>query len=58
MVLFEDALKIVLSQDFKPGVERVALSEACGRILAGDIFSDMDMPPFDKSAVEDRKSVV
>ncbi len=52
MVLFEDALKIVLSQDFKPGVERVALSEACGRILAGDIFSDMDMPPFDKSAVD------
>ncbi len=59
MILFEDALKTVLSQaggikNFvsQDGRERVALSDSLGRILAEDIFSDMDMPPFDKSAVD------
>jgi molybdopterin molybdotransferase len=52
MVLFEDALKTVLSQEFIIEGERVALSDSVGRILAEDIFSDMDMPPFDKSAVD------
>ncbi len=59
MILFEDALKTVLSQAgeikyfvSRDGGERVALSDSIGRILAEDIFSDMDMPPFDKSAVD------
>jgi molybdopterin molybdotransferase len=52
MVLFEDALKSVLSQTFHIDSEHVALSDSSGRILAGDIVSDMDMPPFDKSAVD------
>ncbi len=59
MILFEDALKTVLSQaggikNFmsRDGGERVALSDSIVRILAEDIFSDMDMPPFDKSAVD------
>ena len=52
MVLFEDALKTVLSQEFIKAHEIVTLSDSLGRILAGDIFSDMDMPPFDKSAVD------
>jgi molybdopterin molybdotransferase len=52
MLLFEDALTTVLSQDFILGDERIALSDSLGRILAEDIYSDMDMPPFDKSAVD------
>lgn len=52
MVLFEDALSTVLSQGFSIGVERVDLSDSLGRVLAEDVFSDMDMPPFDKSAVD------
>jgi molybdopterin molybdotransferase len=52
MVLFEDALSTVLSQGFSIGMERVNLSDSLGRILAEDIYSDMDMPPFDKSAVD------
>ncbi len=52
MILFEDALKKVLSRKIFIGTERVALSDSIGRILAEDIFSDMDMPPFDKSAVD------
>ncbi len=54
MILFEEALATVLAQGagFKPGYERVHLSETLGSVLAEDIFSDMDMPPFDKSAVD------
>ncbi len=52
MVLFEDALNTVLSNAIQLGKERVGLSESLGRILAEDLFSDMDMPPFDKSAVD------
>ena len=52
MVLFEKALEIVLGQDFKEKTERVPFQEALHRVLAEDIFSDMDMPPFDKSAVD------
>ena len=32
--------------------KRVPLSSACGRILSQDIFSDVDMPPFHKSAMD------
>jgi len=52
MVLFEDALKTALSNAIQVGNERVGLSASLGRILAEDLVSDMDMPPFDKSAVD------
>ena len=52
MLLFEQALDIVLGQDFEPGTERVSFQEALHRVLAEGIFADIDMPPFDKSAVD------
>lgn len=52
MILFEDAVNIVLSNAITLGAERIGISESVGRILAEDLFSDMDMPPFDKSAVD------
>lgn len=52
MITFEDALKIVLSQEQPVTCEYVSLSDSLGRVLAEDVFSDMDMPPFDKSAVD------
>jgi molybdopterin molybdotransferase len=52
MILFEQALEIVLGQDFKQQTERVSFQDSLHRVLAEDIFSDMDMPPFDKSAVD------
>jgi len=52
MVYLEDALKTLLSQAFKFETEQVSLLGSLGRILAGDIHSDIDMPPFDKSAVD------
>lgn len=34
------------------GTEVVSLSEATGRVLAEDVASDMDMPPFNRSAMD------
>jgi molybdopterin molybdotransferase len=52
MIFFEEALEIALSASFSCGTEYVKLTDACGRILAGDVVSDVDMPPFNKSAVD------
>ena len=52
MILFEKALEIVLGQDINPRTERVIFQDALHRVLAEDIFSDVDIPPFDKSAVD------
>jgi len=52
MLLLEQALEIVLNQDFKQKTERVSFQDALHRVLAEDIYADVDMPPFDKSAVD------
>ncbi|MCK9421366.1 MAG: molybdopterin molybdotransferase MoeA [Bacteroidales bacterium] len=52
MISFEDSINIVFSHVNTVGSERVPLLESTGRVLAEDIFSDLDMPPFDKSAVD------
>jgi molybdopterin molybdotransferase len=52
MIRFEEALAVIEKASTQMTVERVALMDALGRVLAEDIASDMDMPPFDKSAVD------
>jgi molybdopterin molybdotransferase len=52
MIAFEQALQIVLNCARPLGTERVDVRESLGRILAEDVASDMDMPPFDKSLVD------
>ncbi len=52
MILFEEAYETVLSQECKGMTEKVPFMDSLNRILAEDIYSDMDMPPFDKSAVD------
>ncbi len=49
---FEDALKIVHDNARRLDTEQVALRDAPGRILAADVVSDIDMPPFNKSAMD------
>lgn len=51
-ISFEDALQITLSQVIVSEPERIPMMETLGRVLAEDIFSDIDMPPFNKSAVD------
>jgi len=52
MILFDEALNIVSSLEYKTGTERVPLFSSLNRILAEEIFSDIDMPPFNKAAVD------
>jgi molybdopterin molybdotransferase len=52
MILFDEALTLVLGKAVFSGTEFVPMPESVGRVLAQDVISDMDMPPFDKSAVD------
>jgi len=52
MLSFEKALDAVLSSARPLGAERVSLADAANRVLAEDVESDMDIPPFNKSAMD------
>jgi molybdopterin molybdotransferase len=52
MITFEEAYRIVTESSFRLGREVVGLSEAAGRALTLAVRSDMDMPPWNKSAVD------
>lgn len=52
MIRFEKAFEIVMSSAQRMDAENIPLSQVNGRILYRDIFSDRDMPPFDKSAMD------
>jgi len=48
---FQEAYERMMGAAVLPG-ESVELSRALGRVLAQDVVADMDMPPFDKSAMD------
>lgn len=48
----EQALDRILARCRLLGSERVPLEQAHGRILADDVRADLDLPPFDNSAVD------
>jgi molybdopterin molybdotransferase len=52
MKTFFEAQTIVFSSATSMETERVELSEALGRILAGTVLADADMPPFNRSAMD------
>ncbi|MBN2184183.1 MAG: molybdopterin molybdotransferase MoeA [Candidatus Krumholzibacteriota bacterium] len=52
MISFEKALEIVTGSAGLIEREDIPLIESTGRVLAEDIYSDIDMPPFDKSAMD------
>jgi molybdenum cofactor synthesis domain-containing protein len=47
-----DALKIVLSHVGRLRSELVGFDHAAGRVLASDVVSKIDVPPFDRAAVD------
>jgi molybdopterin molybdotransferase len=52
MITFNEALQII-SDNVRPlDTETIPLSKALNRILAEDIYSDIDLPPFNKSAMD------
>ena len=52
MIYLNEALQIVLSSARLLATERVDIGQALNRILAEDIISDIDMPPFDKAVFD------
>jgi molybdopterin molybdotransferase len=52
VIPFEEAYRLAMDNAFPLPAERVGLNDSQGRVLAEDIFSDMPMPPFNKSAVD------
>lgn len=48
----EEARELVFRRVRRLGAERVALLDALGRVLAEDIVSDIDVAPFDNSAMD------
>lgn len=53
MISLENAENIISGMVLSnPDTEFVSLNDSIGRILATDFLSDIDMPPFDKSAMD------
>jgi len=52
IILFDEAFEMVMGSAQRLGAERVDISQASYRILAEDIVSDIDLPPFNKSAMD------
>jgi molybdopterin molybdotransferase len=51
-VTVEEALEIVLREALALPEEEVGLEDALARVLAEDVRSDVDLPPFDRSAMD------
>ena len=52
MISYPDALKLVVSNVPKPQVAAMPVEKTIGHILAQDIISPIEMPPFNKSAMD------
>lgn len=52
MIKYESAIEIIRANVLLIGTERTDIKECLTRVLREDIFSDMDMPPFNKSAMD------
>jgi len=52
MIPIADAEKILKNIEVKPLKEEVPLTDSLARVLAEDILSTINMPPFDKSAMD------
>jgi molybdopterin molybdotransferase len=48
----EEALEIVLREARPLPAEEVSLEDTAGRVLAEDVRSDLEMPPFDRAAMD------
>jgi molybdopterin molybdotransferase len=52
MITYEEALEIVLKNTYQFDKETVPILESTGRVLAEDVFSYINMPPLNRSAVD------
>jgi len=52
MISFEKAIEIIRANTIVLDSESVRLEESLNRVLRQDVVSDVDMPPFDKAAMD------
>jgi molybdopterin molybdotransferase len=52
MISIDEAYEIVMTSAFSTGTEQTGLADAHDRVLAEDVTSDIDFPPFYKSNVD------
>lgn len=52
MIPISEAIEIIRRETCALKTEKVALRDAVGRVLAEDIMSDSDLPPFDRSQMD------
>jgi molybdopterin molybdotransferase len=52
MISVRQALEIALQQTARLPIEKKSLLESAGRVLAEDVVSDVDMPPFARSTMD------
>lgn len=52
MISFNKARDIIKNLTIETKQEEITLADACGRVLAEDVVSDIDMPPYDKAAMD------
>ncbi len=52
MITYEQALVAILKKTSSLGTEKVPIKDSVGRVLKEDIVSSLEMPPFDKAAVD------
>jgi len=52
MIKFEEAYEIVFQAAIKLETKKLDLNNSLGYVLAEDVKSDMNMPPFNKSAMD------
>lgn len=52
MFEYKDALKLIISSAETVSTESVTINHALKRVLAEDVISDLNLPPFNKSAMD------
>lgn len=52
MITFEEAYETVMNSAFCSGTEPVSIIGSLNRVLAQDVTSDIDIPPFDRATVD------
>jgi molybdopterin molybdotransferase len=52
MISFSEAYNAVMNSVFSLGTEQIDINDSLGRVLANDVVADLNMPPFNKSAMD------
>lgn len=52
MIPVSEAIEIIRRETFSFDAETMDLRESIGRVLAEEVFADMDLPPFDRSQMD------